>query len=160
MHRAYRFKALLGIYFLLGLSLGLSGQDCTLGLGGKDSEIIRQVFQLNASQTQKMRAWEAELNLANEALEQEAVILLDTHPQNTLEELEALGKKYGKIRDAMVANAKSYDQLLLGTFNQRQYDLYLQLCREAVRNPLPPSVEVDPENLPETPQDSVAPNRG
>ncbi|SFR50836.1 hypothetical protein SAMN04490243_2420 [Robiginitalea myxolifaciens] len=160
MHRASGFNGLLCASFFLISSISLLGQDCTLGLGGKDSEIIRQVFQLNAEQTQKMRAWEAELSASNESLEREAMALLDEHPQNTLDELEALGNKYGKIRDAMVANAKSYDQLLLGTFNQKQYALYLQLCREAVRNPLPPSVEVDPGKPKETPKDSVAPNRG
>ena len=41
-------------------------EDCFLGIGGRDDEIITAVFQLSDSQVEKLRNWGAELEFRNE----------------------------------------------------------------------------------------------
>ncbi|MDC6352508.1 hypothetical protein PP178_13185 [Zeaxanthinibacter sp. PT1] len=38
-------------------------QDCTLGIGGKDTSLIVQVFQLNKEQQLKLEEWSGEYQL-------------------------------------------------------------------------------------------------
>lgn len=116
-------------------------QDCTLGIGGKDTDLIIQVFMLSAEQQQKLRAWADALEAENAPLEARARQLLDTHPQNSPEDLAALGHKYEEIKEAMLANARKYDRLLLGTFNPGQYQRYSDLCGEVDRRPMMPLQE-------------------
>lgn len=116
-------------------------QDCTLGIGGKDTDLIIQVFMLNAEQQQKLHAWADALEAENAPLEDQARVLLDTHPQNSPEDLAALGHKYEAIKEAMMANTRKYDRLLLGTFNPGQYQRYSDLCGEVDRRPMLPLQE-------------------
>lgn len=126
--------------------------DCTLGIGGKDTEILIQVFQLNEEQKSAMNIWIGELEIANKLNEDKIKLLFEKHPQSTQEDLETLAKKYKVLKDQMMASSKSYDQKLLGLFNPKQYQRYVELCSEALRNPIAPIAEenqntltVDPE---------------
>jgi uncharacterized membrane-anchored protein YhcB (DUF1043 family) len=123
------------------LSLSVAAQECTLGIGGRDTDLIIQVFGLSDGQQQQLQAWAAALEAENAPLEAQARTLLDTHPQSTTEELAALGHKYQQIKDAMLENARRYDRLLLGTFSERQYQRYAELCREVGRQPMSPLAE-------------------
>ncbi len=111
-------------------------EDCTLGIGGKDSATLVEVFQLSEEQIAKMDIMVQELSIANRVLQDEIDILMKTHPQQTEEELTALAEKYKVLRDKMVINAKSYDIQLLQLFNPKQYKLYTELCAEVMRTPL------------------------
>ncbi len=118
-----------------------SSQECALGIGGKDTELIIQVFQLNDLQQQKLREWTEELESTNSELQEKARVLLETHPQTTTEEVEVLGAKYREIKDVMLANSLRYDRLLLGTFNELQYRRYVELCQEVYRAPMAPEAD-------------------
>jgi hypothetical protein len=60
-------------------------------------------------------------------------LLFDTHPQQTTEELQQLADKYKKLQEEIEANSKAFDLKLLSIFDQRQYERYVALCREAGR---------------------------
>ena len=127
------------IFFIVGLSsVAIFGQmeDCTLDMGGKDSELIIKIFQLNDDQIAKMEAWRAELDLKNRVLQDQIQWLFDNHPQSTEEDLINLSKKYNVLQRQIISNSKTYDQMLLGAFNERQYERYTILCNEAMRRPL------------------------
>ncbi len=123
--------------FFAGISFQICAQsdDCMLGIGGKDTETIIQVFQLSEEQIGKMEQWRAELTLANKAFQDEIRLLFDTHPQSTDEELQALANKYKALKDKVLANAREYDIRMLQLFNPRQYDRYQELCASARRTP-------------------------
>lgn len=137
--------------FFGGLAMSLSGQtnECMLGLGGKDTETIIQVFQLNEEQVRKMEEFRAELSVANKAYKEEIQQLFDTHPQSKMEELEALATKYKALKDRVLENARQYDIRMLQLFNSRQYDRYLELCAAARRVPYEVSPRLYPEKVPE-----------
>jgi len=126
------------------VSLAASAQECTLGIGGTDTDLIIQVFELSDGQQQQLQAWAASLEAENAPLEAQARTLLDSHPQSTTEELAELRHKYEQIKDAMLKNTRRYDRLLLGTFSERQYERYAGLCREVGRQPMAPLRE-DPK---------------
>lgn len=113
-----------------------SAQECTLDIGGKNSETLINVFQLKESQITQMKTLSAELALANIALENDIQKLFDTHPQSTPEELATLAAKYNALQNKMVSASREADKKLLIIFNKRQYDRYLQLCNEAIRLPI------------------------
>ena len=125
------------LLFLIITSVPMHSQsgECMLGIGGKDSETIIQVFQLSEEQIQKMEDWQAELAVANRAFQEEIDLLFNTHPQGTMEELEALATKYRKLKDLVMENARAYDIRMLKIFNPRQYERYLELCASAKRIP-------------------------
>ena len=110
--------------------------DCTLAVGGKDTEVIIQVFQLNDAQQEKLMNWIGELQLYHKEKADEIRQLFDTHPQQTTEELEQLAEKYKGLRDEIEANSRAMDLKLIATFNQKQYERYVALCREAGREPM------------------------
>ena len=122
--------------FFTTLSFGQL-QDCTLDMGGQDSELIIKIFQLNEEQIGKMEAWRAELDIKNRLLQDQIAWLFDNHPQGTEEDLVNLSKKYNVLQRQIVSNSRTYDQMLLGAFNERQYERYIVLCSEAMRKPLP-----------------------
>ena len=120
--------------------------DCMLGLGGKSTETIIQVFQLNEEQVRKMEEFQAELTIANKVFEDEIRVLFDTHPQSTTEELEKLATQYKLLKDRILENAGACDIRMLELFNPRQYDRYLELCAIAQRTPY----QVVPQPFPKT----------
>ena len=129
-------KAFVSVFFFLFFTFVGSAQDCTLDIGGKNVEMVVKVFQLNESQITKMEAWGAELVLTNKAIEEDIQKMFDSQPQSTPEELTILAEKYRALKSKMVTNSREADKKLLETFNEKQYERYLQLCNEAIRTPI------------------------
>ena len=123
--------------FLLWFTAAGYGQSsyCTLGLGGKDTEVILQVFQLNAEQQEQTDAWVAEYRIRARLIQEGADSLLTAHPQKTPEDLQQLALKYNILRNELVELSEGYDRKLIAIFNEKQYALYLKLCEEVNRRP-------------------------
>lgn len=129
-------KAFLSVLIFSFFSLSGNAQDCTLDIGGKNSETLVRVFQLNEHQIGQMESWSAELAVANKAIEDDIQKLFDSHPQSTPEELTILAEKYRGLQQKMVNASYKADKKLLTIFNEKQYERYLQLCNEAIRVPI------------------------
>ncbi len=134
MKRRNLLPALLFLAFLQGFS-----QDCPLGLGGTDPGKIAKVFEFDTAQEQRMRQWVDSLELKNGPLQLKLDELLATHPQQTPDQLTAMGQKYEAIKEEMVRNSRLYDRLLLGIFRPAQYRKYEELCKELDLYPLEPT---------------------
>ena len=106
------------------ITLKATAQDCALGMGGTPPEQIAEFFQLEDGQQQRMHTWVAALEAENAPLQQKLDSLLQAHPQETPEQLTALGQKFEAIRERMVGNSLRYDRLLLGIFRPGQYRKY------------------------------------
>lgn len=113
-----------------------SQQDCLLGIGGKDDETIKTVFELTDDQIEKMRNWGAELAFRNELFEIRAKNLLKNHAQSSVEDLMKMSIEYKAILDSMESNIRLLDKRLLSTFSDEQYDLYYMLCNQVQRSPI------------------------
>ena len=111
---------------------------CTLDIGGKDSQLIVEIFQLNEQQQGQLEEWVSELQTQSENIEEKIQKLLDHHPQSTEADLLNLARKYAVLKDELVTLTLQYDQKLLGIFNEKQYAFYKELCTEAARRPLNP----------------------
>ncbi|GAB5475255.1 MAG: hypothetical protein Mars2KO_33540 [Maribacter sp.] len=128
-----------------------NAQECTLDIGGKNTETLIKVFQLNDTQIAQMETWSAELTIQNKETEDAIQKLFDSHPQSSHEELLTLANKYKALQQKIVDASWEADKKLLTVFNDKQYERYLQLCMEAVRRPIkvvPTGVRdsiVDPE---------------
>jgi hypothetical protein len=121
----------------------MAQQDCVLGIGGQDDEMISEVFQLNDEQMGKMRNWSAELRIRNEILKNQADFLLKKHAQSSPEDLVAMSQKYKDILDSMKQNVLRQDKRLLSIFNEKQYNFYLELCSQLTLRPIYVSRSVD-----------------
>ena len=130
-------KFLLPVFALYCCVVSAQTQDCTIDMGGQDSEMIIKIFQLNEEQIGKMEVWRAELDIKNRLLQDQISWLFENHPQGTEEDLVNLSKKYDVLQRQIHSNSRTYDQMLLGAFNERQYERYVVLCTEAMRKPLP-----------------------
>ncbi|MGB5189549.1 hypothetical protein [Robiginitalea sp.] len=128
------------IVFVL-VRVTVQGQDCPLGLGGTDPQQIAEVFEFDTAQEQRMLKWVDSLELKNAPLQLELDALLASHPQQTPEQLTAMGQKYEEIKEKMVRNSRFYDRLLLGIFRPVQYRKYEELCAELDLYPLEPTSE-------------------
>ncbi len=128
-----------------------NAQDCTLDVGGKNSDMLIKVFQMNAEQIAKMEALGAELKIETKVIEDEIQKLFDNHPQSTPEELTTLSEKYKVFQLKIIMASKATDKMLLSSFNEKQYNRYLELCYEAVRKPIKvlPAVVKDTIVVPE-----------
>ena len=113
-----------------------SQEDCLLGIGGKDDEMIRTVFELTDDQMEQMRNWGAELQFRNEIFETRARNLLKNHAQSSTEDLLIMSHKYKALLDSMRNNIKLLDKRMLGIFTNEQYNLYIMLCNQVNRSPL------------------------
>ena len=111
-------------------------QDCTLDVGGKNTDVLVSVFQMNEAQVAKMEALGAELRIETKVVEDEIQLLFDTHPQSTQDELTRLSAKYKVLQEKIVMASKATDKMLLSSFNVKQYERYLELCNEAIRKPI------------------------
>ncbi|PWL38256.1 hypothetical protein DKG77_08230 [Flagellimonas aquimarina] len=136
-------KATLFYFFLFANLYGMAQQDCILGIGGQDDEMISEVFQLNDEQMEKMRNWSAELRIRNEILKNQAEFLLKKHAQSSPEDLVAMSQKYKDILDSMKQNVLRQDKRLLSIFNEKQYNFYLELCSQLTLQPIYVSRSVD-----------------
>ncbi len=129
-------KAFVSVLFFSSFAFLGSAQDCTLDIGGKNTETLIEVFQLNEAQIAQMETLSSTLALTNKALEDDIQKLFDSHPQSTTEELTMLADKYRVLQQKMVNASWEADKRFLMIFNERQYERYLQLCNEAVRLPI------------------------
>ncbi len=130
--------ALRAIFLLFfGLLLFTSNaQTCTLGIGGKHTETIISVFQLNEDQIATMKTLRGQLAVETKSIEDHIEKLLSEQPQSTEEELITLAEKYKVLQQKMVNASYESDKKLLSQFNAKQYERYLQLCRAAIRRPI------------------------
>ncbi|MFK7813919.1 MAG: hypothetical protein AB8B59_15595 [Maribacter sp.] len=129
-------KIVVPFFILLLFSFWGNAQDCTLDIGGKNTDILIRVFQMNADQINKMETLRAELDIETKIIEDEIQKLFDNHPQSTPDELTTLANKYKVMQEKIVMASRATDKLLLTEFNEKQYDRYLELCYEAVRKPI------------------------
>jgi hypothetical protein len=113
-----------------------NAQKCSLNIGGTDSNIMVEIFQLNEEQQLAMREIKEALALETSRIDADIQKLLKEHPQSTPEELMVLAKKYRELQQKMVNTLLEGDKKLLSTFNPKQYDRYLILCKEAFREPI------------------------
>lgn len=129
-------KGFLFYFFLLSSLHCVAQEECILGIGGQDDEVIEEVFQLNDDQMEKMKNWGAELKIRNEILKDQADFLLKKHIQSSPEDLVAMSYKYKDILDSMKQNMRMLDKRLLSTFNGKQYNFYLKLCDQLTLLPI------------------------
>lgn len=122
--------------FIFSVGSMAQSEDCTLGIGGKDTDVIVQVFQLNAEQKIQMETWATEFTIQTGEIETQIQQLFDTHPQKSQEDLERLSEKYKVLKDELVASSREFDKKLIGLFNPKQYERYMSLCNEAGRRPM------------------------
>ncbi|MCX2720500.1 hypothetical protein [Lentiprolixibacter aurantiacus] len=113
-------------------------QDCTLGIGNKDTEVIYQVFKLSGEQQVVAEALAAEYQKNSRLIQEEVDLLFESHPQATPEDLQKMAKKFDSLKVALTTMSRTFDQKLVGIFNEKQYEVYLQLCNEVMRKPLVP----------------------
>jgi len=138
------FLALLSVVFCTG-----NAQDCTLDIGGKNSETIVTVFQLNESQIATMEALRGELEIETKVIEEQIEKLLAEHPQSKEEDLIVMGGKYKTLQQQMVKASYESDKKLLATFNSKQYERYLELCNAAIRRPIRVTPKIYEKSEPE-----------
>ena len=60
---------------------------------------------------------------------------MQRHPQSNATELRQLADKYRGVMDSMAVIQTMIDKKVLALFNEKQYELYLSLCKEASRSP-------------------------
>jgi len=144
------FRALAIFLVLVCITCTVKAQNCTLDIGGKNIDMIVKIFQLNESQIGAMEELRAELEIKNKTVQEDIQKLFDQHPQSTPEELMTMAGKYKVLQQKIVDASYESDKKLLSLFNEKQYERYLILCEEAIRDPIriiPVLVEenVDPE---------------
>ncbi|PIF00270.1 MAG: hypothetical protein CR994_07355 [Maribacter sp.] len=123
------------LVFMISVPTLKAQDDCILGVGITPDSTLIGVFQLNKGQIEKMRNWSAELKYRNELLNRQADNLLRRSPQTSPAELGVLAKEYKVISDSVVMVQRLIDMRTLKVFNDKQYKLYLSLCKEAYRRP-------------------------
>lgn len=130
-----RFYALSAFLFVISHG-NAQVHECTLDIGGKNSENVSEIFQLNEGQKSQLEELRKSYSLAYKTFEEQSQKLLDEHPQSTSEELTTLAEKYRALQEKITAASRQIDEELLSSFNQKQYNLYLSLCHEAFRRPI------------------------
>lgn len=129
-------RQLLLFSFLFIVGISNAQQDCYLGIGGKDDAVITEVFKLSEKQVEHLKNWGAELKFRNEIFKLKAENLLKNHAQASPEDLLKMSYNYRALLDSMAANMKMLDKRMLSTFNNKQYNLYIQLCNQTSRSPI------------------------
>lgn len=121
------------VYFMLG---ELRAQaDCVLGVGLSEDAILMDVFQMNDYQKEQLANFSAELKYRNDLLATKLDNIRNRHPQSNVAELNLLAQKYREVMDSMALVQAMVDKRMLALFNEKQYDLYRDLCQEASRSP-------------------------
>lgn len=131
-----------GVFLFAWAGVRAQEADCTLSIAGKDSLVITEIFQLNESQRNQMGRWISDLNDSSRVISQKLRSLFEEHPQQTEEDLMAMSAKFNVLKERLEGISRNYDRLLLGLFNQRQYQRYLELCEEVQREPMAPLLDV------------------
>lgn len=130
------FKLFLTSFYLTLFSVQLSAQaDCILGVGVIKDSVLIDVFQLNSLQSENLANFGAEIKYRHEILNNNLTNIKKRHPQGTVSELSKLAEEYSTVMDSMALTQIMIEKRLLGLFNEKQYTLYLNLCREASRSP-------------------------
>ncbi|MDT0540326.1 MULTISPECIES: hypothetical protein [Croceitalea] len=129
-------EQLLFIFSILIFFSSYAQEDCYLGIGGKDDVIITEVFELTEEQTENLKNWGAELKFRNEIFELKANNLLKNHAQASPEDLLKMSYNYKALLDSMAANMRLLDKRMLGTFTNKQYNVYIMLCNQLSRSPI------------------------
>ncbi|MBT8320066.1 MAG: hypothetical protein KJO90_00195 [Eudoraea sp.] len=134
-------KYVIFLAFCLLVVIGSSAQiaECTLGLGGKDTEVIYQVFKLDDEQKAIAEALVASYQKDSRLIQEQVDHLFESYPQRTPEELQKMAKKFDSLKVELTNMSRNYDQKLVGLFNQKQYEVYLKLCNEVMKRPLAPA---------------------
>jgi Skp family chaperone for outer membrane proteins len=126
-------------YVFLGyviFSAGLQAQDCTLDIGGDNTDMMIEVFQLSGKQIKTMENLKSDLEIQTKSLKEDIQKLFNDHPQSSTEELQVLADKYRVLEQKIMDASWECDKKLLTTFNEKQYRRYLDLCHEAFRKPI------------------------
>lgn len=113
-----------------------SQEDCFLGIGGKDDEVIKTVFELTENQIEQMQNWGAELKFRNEIFQIRAESLLKNHAQSSPEDLKKMSYEFKSLLDSIQNNIRMLDKRMLGIFTDEQYNLYIMLCNQVYRSPI------------------------
>ncbi|MEW2921455.1 hypothetical protein AB1A65_08305 [Muricauda sp. ANG21] len=127
--------AVFSLLLLLNFSV-FAQEDCLLGVGGKDDEVITEVFQLNEEQQEQLRNWSAELKIRNGLLKEKAEYLLKKHEESSVDELLKVSEEYQNILDSMKQNVRMMDKRLLTILNPKQYEFYTELCTKLSLRPI------------------------
>lgn len=128
-------KTFLSIILISGIFCSAQ-QECALGIGGGNDDSIAEVFQLNESQLEKLKNWSAELTYRNELLKDQAKFLLKRNAESSPEAMLSLSYKYRGLLDSMKQNVRMLDKRLLSIFNDKQYNLYMELCGQMMLQPI------------------------
>lgn len=131
-----KIHSFLVLFFVLLLSFHLNAQsDCILGVGVVKDSVLTAIFQLNSKQSEELISSSAEIKYRKEILDNTLSNIRKRHLESTVEELTNLAKEYNVIMDSMHLIQAIVDKRLLTLFNQKQYNLYINLCLEASRSP-------------------------
>ncbi len=147
-HKMMYFKIRILFSAILFSCFLAHAQKCSLNIAGEDSQVIVGIFQLSEDQQVALQDIKANLAIETDQIEVAIQKLMKEHPQSTQEELMVLAKKYRELQLKMVNTILDGDKKLLATFNPKQYQRYLSLCKEALREPL----QIDPvpaKNVPD-----------
>jgi hypothetical protein len=128
---------LFGFLFLFHITLfvALAQADCVLGVGLSEDTLLIDVFQMNSYQKERLINFSAEVKYRNELLTTKLDNIRKRHPQSNVMELSQLAEKYKEVMDSMVIVQAMVDKRMLALFNEKQYELYQALCKEASRSP-------------------------
>ncbi|PIB28106.1 hypothetical protein BFP77_10675 [Maribacter sp. 4U21] len=129
-------NVLIYLILIMLFSVDLRSQaDCVLGVGITEDETLITIFQMNEMQQENLVNFGAELKYRNEILNNQLANIMQRHPQSTPTELGQLADKYKAVMDSMQMIQAFIDKKVLWLFNEKQYELYLELCKEASRSP-------------------------
>ncbi|WP_339143308.1 hypothetical protein [Croceitalea sp. MTPC5] len=124
------------LLFFMTATFSIAQEECYLGIGGKDDEVITKVFQLTDAQVKNLTNWGAELKFRNEIYELKLEHLLKKHAQSSPEDLMKMSITYKAYLDSISGNMMLLDKRMLSTFNDEQYNLYIMLCNQLLRSPI------------------------
>lgn len=130
-----RKNLLLSFLLISFCSTALAQADCVLGVGLTDDSTLIEIFQMNEMQQENLANFGAELKYRNELLNDQLENVMKRHPQSNPSELQQLADKYKGVMDSMAVVQQMIDKKVLALFNEKQYELYLTLCKEASRSP-------------------------
>ena len=129
-------KSLLPILLFLSSFYVSAQEECFLGIGGKDDKTIAEIFDLSHEQLRNLRNWGAELKYRNEIFIIRAESLLKNHPSGSHEDLLKMSYEYKGHLDSMTKNLRLIDKRMLASFNDQQYNIYIQLCNSVLLTPI------------------------
>jgi DNA gyrase/topoisomerase IV subunit A len=129
-------KKVILLFFFGFVFCNAQSQVCILDISSKNSDKIVENFQLKDEQLILLKTLKSDLKLEMDNLEKEQKDLFKNHPQSTPDELTILGQKHKVIEDKMFEVTMKYDQKLISSFNEKQYERYVLLCNTAGRTPI------------------------